>query len=236
LRSANQDQPGGRAGRDDDDEEGFAMGRPLPIVSSAPGAAPATTQPGERKDAARNRKKILDAARKLLRTRGLDGVCMDELAAAAGVGKGTLYRRFTDKFALFRALLDDAEIALQERARARFDLPKDAPPALRLQTAWDAFVDFVVDHAHVLAAAEAEARRAALCDSAPYQWRRIELSRHLVACGVGAVRAELLADAWLQSLGADAVRRALERSPPDEVRSIWKSLPAGFAADNNRAS
>jgi AcrR family transcriptional regulator len=186
-----------------------AMARLLPIVSSEPGGAPGLEKQSERKDAARNRKKILDAMRKILRSRGLDGLCMDELAAAAGVGKGTLYRRFKDKFALFRALLDDDEIELQERARARFGLAKDASAQLRLLTAWGAFVDFVVDHADVLAAAEVEARSASLCSSPPWQWRHIELVRHLGACGVAAPRAPVIADLLLQALSAGAVRRAL---------------------------
>ncbi len=217
------------------------MGRALPILTSnAPANASAEDRgvvgvgegaPVERKDAARNRKKILDAARKLLRTRGLDGVCMDELAAAAGVGKGTLYRRFTDKSALFRALLDDDEVVLQERARSRWGLGKDAAPAQRLQTAWSAFVDFVVDHAHVLAAAEAEIRKASLCDAPPFQWRHTELVRELTACGVPDLRASLLAGAWLRSLSADIVKKSLELAPEEEVRAAWKALPMGFAGD-----
>ncbi len=211
------------------------MGRALPVLQSAP-AGPGTgvsddSDPArrgpERKDAVRNRKKILEAAKKLLRTRGLDGVCMDELAAAAGVGKGTLYRRFTDKHALFRALLDDDETALQEAARARFGLPKDAPPPQRLMTTWSAFVDFVVDHADVLGAAEAEAKQATLCDSAPWRWRHIELVRHLKACGIVEARAAMLADAWLSSLGADVVRRALAQASADDVKETWRALPVG---------
>lgn len=216
------------------------MGRALPILTgNGPGPAAdergravvgADVVPAERKDAARNRKKILDAARKLMRTRGLDGVCMDELAAAAGVGKGTLYRRFTDKSALFRALLDDDEIVLQERARSRWGLGKDAAPVARLHTAWAAFVDFVVDHAHVLAAAEAEVRKASLCDAAPFQWRHLEMVRELTACGVQETRASLLAGAWLRSLSADIVKKSLEIAAEDEVRAAWKALPLGLTA------
>ncbi|HEY1099955.1 MAG TPA: TetR/AcrR family transcriptional regulator [Myxococcota bacterium] len=209
------------------------MGRALPLLSCDP-ATPTTSTPGtvvreERKDAARNRKKILDAARAVMERRGLDGVCMDELAAAAGVGKGTLYRRFHDKHALFRALLDDDERVLQEAVRARFGLPRDTPPVRRLLTLWAALVDFVVDHRDVLAAAEVEARSpAALADSAPYHWRHIELVRELTNCGVERVRATLLADAWLQSLAADVVRRAVLRTSPEAVRAAWRALPEGL--------
>ncbi len=206
------------------------MGRSLPLVTwviDAPDGAPAT----ERKDAARNRQKILAAARELMERRGLAGVCMDELAAAAGVGKGTLYRRFADKHALFRALLDDDERVLQEAVRLRFGLPRDAEPLRRLLTLWGALVDFVVDHRDVLAAAEVEVRsRAALMESPPYHWRRVELARALGACGVADERARLAADAWLQCLAADIVRAACITVPVDTVRDTCKALLGGLGA------
>ena len=69
---------------------------------------------GPRTDAARNRARLLEAARVLIVERSLDQVTTDEVATAAGVGKGTLYRAFGDKAGLARALLDDDERALQQ--------------------------------------------------------------------------------------------------------------------------
>jgi len=68
----------------------------------------------ERSDAARNRTAILRAAERLVADRGADCVTMDEVAAAAGVGKGTLFRRFGDRAGLLRALLDKRERSFQE--------------------------------------------------------------------------------------------------------------------------
>src|SRR6201990_342982 len=59
-----------------------------------------------RADAARNRARILDAARTAFAESGLD-VGVEEIARRAGVGKGTLYRRFPTKEALVRAIFDD---------------------------------------------------------------------------------------------------------------------------------
>ena len=69
----------------------------------------------ERADAARNRAKIFAAASELFRGKGVGAVSMDEIAAAAGVGKGTLFRRFGDKRGLVIALLDERERDLQGR-------------------------------------------------------------------------------------------------------------------------
>ncbi len=206
------------------------IGRSLPVLESDSAVAPT-----ERKDAARNRQKILAAARALLEKGSLDGVCMDELAKAAGVGKGTLYRRFVDKHALFRALLNDDEVQLQETVRARFGLGKDASPKLRLMTLWAALVDFVFDHRDVLAAAEIEARsRVALLDSAPYHWRHVELTRGLMRCGVDERQASRVASAWVQMLAAEVVRAACKDATSandvDEVRATWRALPLGLAA------
>ena len=59
-----------------------------------------------RKDAQRNRQAILAAARDLFAARGLE-VSMDEIARRAGVGVGTVYRRFPDKAVLIDALFED---------------------------------------------------------------------------------------------------------------------------------
>jgi AcrR family transcriptional regulator len=69
----------------------------------------------ERADAARNRVRVLTAAERLFSLHGVGAVTMDDVAAAAGVGKGTLYRRFGDKGGLAVALLDDRERALQQQ-------------------------------------------------------------------------------------------------------------------------
>jgi AcrR family transcriptional regulator len=59
----------------------------------------------ERRDAAGSRRKILGAARRLFKSRGVDHVSMHEVGRAAGAGQGTLYRRFEHKGALCSALL-----------------------------------------------------------------------------------------------------------------------------------
>ena len=80
-----------------------------PIVTAA-AACPSLTELAralhERADAAANRQHILVAARQLFEQRGVEQVTMDEIARAAGVGKGTLYRRYPDKAALVVELMD----------------------------------------------------------------------------------------------------------------------------------
>jgi AcrR family transcriptional regulator len=69
----------------------------------------------ERSDAARNRRVILRTARTLFEERGVTCVTMEEIAAASGVGKGTLYRRFPHKGFLCQALLDEPTRLFQEQ-------------------------------------------------------------------------------------------------------------------------
>ncbi len=72
-----------------------------------------------RADARRNRERIVDAARKVFAKHGAEAQ-MDDIARAAGVGVGTVYRHFPDKHALmgelvaskFRTFADNAERAL----------------------------------------------------------------------------------------------------------------------------
>jgi AcrR family transcriptional regulator len=67
----------------------------------------------ERRDAARNRLALLEAAQRLVDHCGVDGVTMDAVAAAAGVGKGTVFRRFHSREGLMAALLDHSETEWQ---------------------------------------------------------------------------------------------------------------------------
>lgn len=69
----------------------------------------------ERADAARNRQRLLAAAREMLAERGADRLTMDALAERAGVGKGTVYRRFRTRAGIFHALLDDNEREFQQQ-------------------------------------------------------------------------------------------------------------------------
>lgn len=97
----------------------------------------------ERADAARNRAKVLAAAEQLFASRGIANVSMDDVAEAAGVGKGTLYRRFGDRSGLAMAVLDVHDRALQEQLiRGAPPLGPGAPPRERLM----AFTDAMIDH------------------------------------------------------------------------------------------
>jgi AcrR family transcriptional regulator len=68
---------------------------------------PLITDRQERRDAAENRQRILTAARAVLKAGGPGAVTMDAVAAAAGVGKGTVFRRFGDRAGLMTQLTND---------------------------------------------------------------------------------------------------------------------------------
>jgi polyketide synthase 12 len=69
----------------------------------------------ERADAVRNRLLLLATARELIAERGVEKVTMDGLAERAGLGKGTVFRRFGTRAGIFHALLDEDERAFQEQ-------------------------------------------------------------------------------------------------------------------------
>jgi len=71
-----------------------------------------------RADARRNRDKVLRAAREAFAASGY-GVPLDEIAARAGVGPGTVYRHFPAKEVLFQAVITARVEDLIDDARAR---------------------------------------------------------------------------------------------------------------------
>ena len=122
------------------------LGAELPVVEVGS---------GERADAARNRGKILDAAERLFAEQGSGNVSMEAVAEAAGVGKGTVYRRFGDRATLARTLMDDRERRFQERCiRGEPPLGPGAPAAERLAAFGEALLGLIDEHADLLLAIE----------------------------------------------------------------------------------
>ncbi len=106
-----------------------------------------------RADAAANRTLILQTAERLFAEHGVAAVCMATIAEAAGVGKGTLYRRFASKGELCLALLDSQMSTFQAEALARFrQQTRAGEPYLRqLGDFLEALVFFTDKHAPLLA-------------------------------------------------------------------------------------
>ena len=162
----------------------------------------------ERADAVRNRRKVLDAAAALYAERGVAGVSMDDIALAAGVGKGTLYRRFADKSALAAALLDDRERQLQQRLLAGPPpLGPGAAPQDRLAAFADAYLRYVAAHLDLVALSQTASPGARLRTGAHRFWR--QHCAHLLALA-GAPDPHLRADVLLAGLSAEQVRAWLE--------------------------
>jgi AcrR family transcriptional regulator len=116
----------------------------------------------ERADAAANRCRILEAARALLDEQGFEGLTMDAVASAAGVGKGTVFRRFGDRTGLTDALMDDAVREFQDAfLSGPPPLGPGAPASERLDAFVVEFVRLQVRHMDTLMAAEAAPGRPA---------------------------------------------------------------------------
>jgi AcrR family transcriptional regulator len=107
--------------------------------------------PRERSDAARNREALLVAAQEIATTCGYDAVTMDAVAARAGVGKGTVFRRFQSREGLMGALLDASESAWQDSVmRGEPPLGPGAPPMDRLLAFGRSRLEIVLQHADLI--------------------------------------------------------------------------------------
>lgn len=129
---------------------------------------------GERRDAAGSRRRLLDAARGLFKSRGVDGVSMYEIGRAAGVGQGTLYRRFEHKGVLCSALLAEHVEDFYEETWERAET-EDRPALARLAWFLDRLARFNERNADLLGAIRDAAdggRRVEMYRNPFYGWLR----------------------------------------------------------------
>jgi AcrR family transcriptional regulator len=177
----------------------------------------------ERGDAARNRGLLLDAARRLIADRGADAVTMDAVAAAAGVGKGTLFRRFGSRSGLMLVLLDEDEQVLQQAFLfGPPPLGPSAPPLDRLLAYGRARLRFVNEHRLLLRDAERDPQTRY---GVPHTLHRTHVRVLLQAAGTsGDLDAQ--ADALLALLDAGYVTHQLEDVglTLDALGDAWESV------------
>jgi AcrR family transcriptional regulator len=197
------------------------MSATLPL---APPAAPLT----ERADAARNREKILAAAAALVDEHGIEAVSMDDVARAACVGTGTLYRRFGDRAGLALALLDAETRAFQDELIAGPPpLGPGAPARERLLAFGAAHIDLLERHAGLLVEAVPSGREG----SGPYELYATHLAL-LLREAAPHLDAEYTAHALLAVLapGRHVLwRRGFEWSA-ERCLAGWRSLVEALAA------
>jgi AcrR family transcriptional regulator len=199
-------------------------GRMAVMAADLPLAEPGG-EPHERADAARNRAKILEAARMLFAERGVENVSMDDVARAACVGKGTLYRRFGDRATLAFALLDENERALQEACiRGEPPLGPGADAAARLCAFGDAMLDHLERHYELLSDAE----RGANFRVGPYAFRRTHLYVLLREANPDC-DADYAAEALLSLLSPVLFRYMREQGYDlERIKAGWHSAVAGW--------
>jgi AcrR family transcriptional regulator len=195
---------------------------PVPLIGS---------QTSERADAARNRLRILEAAERLAARHGIENVSMDMLAEEAGVGKGTIFRRFGDRASLALSLLDEPVQAFQEAfIRGEPPLGPGAPPIERLRAFGYAMIDLLEEHGDLILVGESGAPCARF-RSPPFQAHRAHVTSLLTELDP-RLDAEYHADSLLAVLAADQYRhlRQEREMPVERVRAGWDSVVAAVEA------
>ncbi|MEU1827306.1 MULTISPECIES: TetR/AcrR family transcriptional regulator [Streptomyces] len=174
-----------------------------------------------RKDAARNRQAVLEAADALFaRSESPEDLTMADIAAAAGVGKGTLFRAFGDRAGLLRALYEARLEPVREAAESGPPpLGPAAPPQERVPALLDAVLCFKLDNRRLALALEESG------SGGPYQaehyarWHA--LLRSVLEQVPGLAEADFAAHALLAATRADLVERLADQEgvPRERLRA-----------------
>ncbi len=182
----------------------------------------------ERADAARNRERILAAAVGLIERHGIEAITVQDVAAAAGVGAGTLYRRFGDREGLALALLDEEAREFQDAIISGAPpLGPGAPPRERLVAFGEGYLDLLGRRGDLVAAAGGPR----LGGRGPYGFHATHLAL-LVRGAAPALDPEFTAHALLGAL-APGLHLHLHREldwPEERLRAGWRALVNALAS------
>ncbi|MCD4524703.1 TetR/AcrR family transcriptional regulator [Nocardioides sp. cx-173] len=179
--------------------------------------------PVERSDAARNREALLAAASELVHeSAGVQAVTMDAVAARAGVGKGTVYRRFESREGLMAALLNRSETAWQASVLSGPPpLGPGAPPLERLLAFGHSRMETNLLHGELIQAAGQAGSRA----YAAVSFTAMHVRYLLTEIGVGG-DVPMLATALLAPLEIVILEQQLhlEQIPLERIQHGWDDL------------
>jgi AcrR family transcriptional regulator len=176
----------------------------------------------ERRDAARNREALLRAAQELVERCGADAVTMDAVATAAGVGKGTVFRRFHSREGLMAALLDHSETEWQAAVMSGPPpLGPGAEPWERLMAFGRSRLETTLLHADLIR----QAGRAGTRSFAAYSFAAMHVRYLLAQLGVTG-DLPLLATALMAPLEAPVLDQQvrIEGLDVDRVHAGWVDL------------
>lgn len=193
----------------------------------------------ERRDAAENRARILQVARKLFDEYGVGEVNMADIAQAAEVGKGTLYRRFASKGELCYALMDDDLADFQDDMLAQMQqMTQDGVSKLQqLSFFLNELVHFTEKHIPFLCEVQQIRLQAgAQTLQLPHFWQYMTIQGLLVAAEkAGEFRSgvdiSLLPDVLLAPLSADFFRflRQVKGYSLEQISAGLQNIVQGLA-------
>ncbi len=150
----------------------------------------------ERKDSLEHRQIILQKAQSLFTEYGVDSVTMHQIAKSAGIGQGTLYRRYAHKGEICQDLMKESSDDLCVEIQNYLSVNKQLSLKERLSTALQICLDFIERHSHWLISIHAptcEGRQSLLYESEMYKFLHAQF--HDLIIEVEATSTETVQDA-----------------------------------------
>ncbi|MBO1417929.1 TetR/AcrR family transcriptional regulator [Streptomyces sp. FH025] len=184
----------------------------------------------ERADAVRNRRAILRATEELLAGHRPEQISMEQIAAAAGVGKGTVFHRFGSRMGLMLALMQERALDLDEAVRSGPPpLGPGAPARERLFAFLDAVVEVVGRNKSLLAELGHAGTTTQPSGEAPPTAHPVYLGWHAHLSALLAelrpdLDAELIAHLLLGSLQSAPILRLLEQGEGRRIAATLREL------------